>query len=69
MVNGKKYSQSIRYLKNGGRISKFSKEISRSFFSGKYEIDNTLESFAPSLNLGIYEIVKYDILNEPTIWK
>jgi thymidine kinase len=65
----KKISQSIRYLKNGGRISNLAKKFQEAFFSGKYEIDNTLESFAPSLNLGIYEIVKYDILNEPTYMK
>ncbi len=65
----KKIAQSIRYLKNGGRISNLAKKFQEAFFSGKYELDNTLESFAPSLNLGIYEIVKYDILNELTYIK
>lgn len=51
----KNLKQSLRHIKNGGRISSLSKKFQHAFFEGKYEIDENADNLIePQLSLGIY---------------
>lgn len=56
-------SQSLRHIRNGGRISSLSKKFQHAFFDGKYEADESINNLIePQLKLGIYtnEAYKFD---------
>ncbi len=60
----KNIGQSIRFIKEGSRISNLAKKFQLAFFLGKYEVDKDLNNNEQSiLNLGIFTNLIYDNLN------
>lgn len=52
--------QSLRYIRNGGRISSLSKKFQYAFFDGKYDADESINNLIePQLKLGIYANESY----------
>jgi len=60
----KSIGQSIRFIKEGSRISNLAKKFQLAFFRGKYEVDKDLNNNEQSfLNLGIFTNLIYDTLD------
>ena len=60
----KNIGQSIRFIKEGSRISNLAKKFQLAFFTGKYEIDKDLNNNEQQLlNLGIFTSLSYSNLD------
>ena len=60
----RKIGQSIRFIKEGSRISNLAKKFQLAFFTGKYEIDKDLNNNEQQLlDLGIFTSLSYNNLD------